>query len=91
MLVTVQIPAALREFCAGEAALPVEASTVSEALKALERDYPTLYIRVCDETGGVRRHVNVFVNGSHARDLEGLASKLEPGDVVTIMQAVSGG
>jgi molybdopterin converting factor small subunit len=89
--VTVRIPTPLRECCAGAAALQLDASDVGEALEILERDYPRLHVRVCDETGAVRRHVNLFVNRSHVRDLDGLSSKLETGDVVTIMQAVSGG
>lgn len=91
MNVTVRIPPPLRECCAGETELPLEASSVGEALEILERDYPALHVRVCDETGAVRRHVNLFVNRSHVRDLDGLSSKLQSGDVVTIMQAVSGG
>jgi molybdopterin converting factor small subunit len=47
---------------------------------------------VCDETGNVRRHVNVFVNSGNTRDLPtGLETRLEPGDVVSILPAVSGG
>ena len=52
---------------------------------------PSLYRSVCDETGAVRRHVNLFVNTSHVRDREGLDTALAPGDVVTILPAVSGG
>ena len=91
MDVTVRIPTPLRECCAGATELPIEASSVAEALSVLERDYPMLHVRVCDETGAIRRHVNVFVNRSHVRDLDGLSSELESGDVLTIMQAVSGG
>jgi molybdopterin converting factor small subunit len=91
MVVTVRIPTPLRECCAGATELPIEASSVAEALSVLERDYPMLHVRVCDETGAIRRHVNVFVNRSHVRDLDGLSSELESGDVLTIMQAVSGG
>lgn len=91
MNVTVLIPTPLRECCAGATELPLEASSVGEALEVLERDYPMLHVRVCDETGAVRRHVNLFVNRSHVRDLDGLSSKLDTGDVLTIMQAVSGG
>jgi molybdopterin converting factor small subunit len=50
-----------------------------------------LHRNICDETGRVRRHINVFVNSSHMRDLEGLDTALAPGDVVTILPAVSGG
>ena len=91
MTVTVRIPTVLRDCCAGRAELPLQVSTVREALAALERDHPSLHVRVCDETGAVRRHVNVFVNQSHIRDLEGLESRVEDGDVLAIMQAVSGG
>jgi len=46
---------------------------------------------VCDETGRVRRHLNVFVNSDNVRDLDGLDTVLKSGDVVTILPAVSGG
>ena len=52
---------------------------------------PPLYRNVCDETGTVRRHVNVFVNSDNVRDRDGLDTALAPGDVVTILPAVSGG
>ncbi|MBA0086518.1 MAG: MoaD/ThiS family protein, partial [Acidobacteria bacterium Pan2503] len=45
----------------------------------------------CDETGKVRRHLNVFVNSDNVRDLDGVDTKLTRGDVVTILPAVSGG
>ena len=41
--------------------------------------------------GAVRRHINIFVNEDHVRDLNDIKTSLEPGDVVTIMTAVSGG
>ena len=44
-----------------------------------------------DETGAVRRHLNVFVNTENVRDLNGVETKLSPGDVLTILPAVSGG
>lgn len=50
-----------------------------------------LYVNVCDETGAVRRHINIFVNELHMRDLDGLDSALAAGDVVIILPAVSGG
>ena len=50
-----------------------------------------MYCNLCDETGALRRHLNLFVNESHMRDRGGLDTVLEPGDVVTILAAVSGG
>jgi MoaD family protein len=91
MSVTIRVPAVLRDCCEGAPELLVSASNLRRALDELERRHPSLYRSVCDETGAVRRHVNVFVNTSHMRDREGLDTALEPGDVVTILPAVSGG
>ena len=61
------------------------------AFEQLEQRYPVLYRNVCDETGAVRRHIGLFVNTSHVRDRDGLDTALVPGDVLTILPAVSGG
>ena len=89
--ITVHIPAPLRAYCAGAAELRLPAANLRAAFEDLERRHPTLYRNICDETGTVRRHVNVFVNTCHMRDYNGLDTALAPGDVVTIMTAVSGG
>ncbi len=60
-------------------------------LAELARLYPKLHRSICDETGGLRRHINLFVNIHHMRDRDGLDTQLAAGDVVTIMTAVSGG
>jgi MoaD family protein len=81
----------LREYCAGAQELVLSARTVREVLEQLERDQPRLYRNLCDETGKVRRHLNVFVNTENARDLDGVDTALAAGDVVTFLPAVSGG
>jgi len=91
MTITIRIPLALRAYARGASEITAAASTVRSALAELERDHPLVYRGVCDETGAVRRHVNVFVNADHVRDLSGLDTALAPGDVLTIMPAVSGG
>lgn len=91
MSVIVYVPALLRRYCNGVPRLTVSAPTVREALAELERAYPALYRGVCDETDTVRRHVNLFVNTSHVRDLQGLDTSLAPGDELTILPSVSGG
>ena len=50
-----------------------------------------LYRNICDETGKVRRHLNVFVNTDNVRDLDDIDTTLTPGDVISILPAVSGG
>ena len=91
MTIAIHVPATLRDCCEGTAELFLSAPSVRVALEELERSHPSLYRSVCDETGAVRRHVNLFVNTSHVRDREGLDTALVPGDVITILPAVSGG
>lgn len=91
MSVRIQIPGPLREYCGGASELPLSAPSVRVALEELERHHPALYRNVCDETGAVRRHIGLFVNTDHMRDRDGLDTPLVPGDVVTILPAVSGG
>jgi sulfur-carrier protein len=81
----------LRDTCGGAAELSLSAASVRAVLEELERSHPALHRSICDETGKVRRHVNLFVNTSHMRDRDGLDTALAPGDEVTIMPAVSGG
>lgn len=87
----VTLSSTLRDFCGGSAQILVAAPTVRAMLEQFERDRPSLYRSVCDETGAVRRHVNVFVNSDNVRDLQGLDTPIGPRDVVTILPAVSGG
>jgi molybdopterin synthase sulfur carrier subunit len=89
--ITLHVLGSLRTYCAGAAQLSISARTVRGALEDLERSQSALYRNVCDETGTVRRHLNVFVNSDNVRDLNGIDTPLRPGDVVTILPAVSGG
>ena len=89
--ITIHVPGPLRTYCAGATQLWISAHTVGAALEELQRSQSALYRNVCDETGSVRRHLNVFVNSDNMRDLDGVDTMLTPGDVVTILPAVSGG
>jgi len=89
--IAIHVPGALRDCCGGASELWLSASSVRAALAELERRHPSLYRSICDETGAVRRHVNLFVNTAHVRDRQGLDTALVPGDVVTILPAISGG
>ena len=81
----------LRAYSGGASTLRLTAVTVGAVLGRLKEHHLALYRSVCDETGAVRRHVNVFVNASNIRDLQALDTPLAPGDVVAIMPAISGG
>ncbi len=91
MSIKIHIPSTLRDCCDGAMELTLSATSVRAALEQIERSYPALYRSVCDETGRVRRHVNLYVNLSDVREREGLDTALVSGDILTILPAVSGG
>lgn len=89
--ITVQIPRELRALCDGSKTIALSASSVRDILEELERRHPAIHRSICDETGRLRRHINLFVNSSLMRERQGLETVLESGDVITILPAVSGG
>lgn len=89
--ITIHVPRALRCYCEGASELMLSAPNVRAVLDELEQRHPSLYGGICDETGAVRRHVNLFVNADHVRDRDGLDTILVPGDEIMILPAVSGG
>lgn len=91
MAVTIHLPGALRGYCDGATQLVATVPNVRAALEHIEGNYPVLYRCICDETGAVRRHINIWINKDHIRELEGLETALVAGDAVTILPAVSGG
>jgi molybdopterin converting factor small subunit len=89
--ITICVSSPLRDFCGSESELRLLASDVRGALDEIERSYPRLYRSICDETGRVRRHVNLYVNDLHMSERDGLDTVLASGDVITLLPAVSGG
>jgi molybdopterin synthase sulfur carrier subunit len=89
--ITIHVPGPLRVYCGGAKTLSLSAASVRSALEQLEQRQPALHRNIRDETGVVRRHVNLFVNSDNVRDLAGLETELAEGDVLTILPAVSGG
>lgn len=89
--IKVYVPPPLRSYCDGATEIFLPAPNVKAVLDQIEQRHPSLYRNICDETGAVRRHMNLFVNSAHVRDRDGLDTALVPGDVVTILPAVSGG
>lgn len=71
--------------------IDVPASTVREAVEAVAERYPKLRPHVFDSEGKIRRHFNVFVNGVHVRDLNGVDTVLKEGDKVILMASSAGG
>jgi MoaD family protein len=91
MAVTVKLPTQLRDAAGGVVSAQVEGGTVGEALEALYTEHGELRERISDETGGLRRFVNVYLKGEDIRFLDGLETAVADGDEVTILPAVAGG
>lgn len=89
--VSVLIPTPLRRFTDGAAKIELEGANVGAVLDALEREHPGIGERLRDESGNIRRFVNVFVNGKNVRDAEGLETSVAPGDEIGIIPAMAGG
>ena len=91
MAVTLRIPTQLRPLAGGNASVEVEAASVADALAALDRAHPGFADRLFDESGKLRRFVNVFVADEDIRFLDGVETMLTAGVVVSIVPAVAGG
>jgi molybdopterin converting factor small subunit len=89
--VTVKLPGLLSPLVGGRSAIDVEAATVRAALDELVRVHPVLAVHLFDETDRLRRHVLCFHNETNTRWADGLSGPVAEGDVLSIIQAVSGG
>ncbi|MDE3206874.1 MAG: MoaD/ThiS family protein [Acidobacteriota bacterium] len=91
MTISVRIPTQLRPLAGGQSTVAVDGSTVGEALKSLEAAHPGFEDRLFDETGKLRRFVNVFVADEDIRFLDGLETPVADGTTLSIVPAVAGG
>lgn len=91
MAVTVRIPQPLRGLTGNQPTVPGSGATLLKCIEQLESAYPGVRERLMDETGQLRRFVNVYVNGDDVRFIDGLATPLKDGDEVSIVPAVAGG
>lgn len=94
MSVAVRVPTILRTYTKGEADVSVEVgddATLGDVIQALEASYPGIGARVLDDTGEIRRFVNVYVDDDDVRFDAGLQTKTPPGTKVSVIPAVAGG
>jgi molybdopterin synthase sulfur carrier subunit len=91
MAVNVKIPTPLRKYTGGNDVLHIDAATVGELLEGMERQHPGIKSKLCDESGKLRRFINVYANQDDIRFLDNLGTALKDGDEVSIVPAVAGG
>ncbi|RMG99228.1 MAG: MoaD/ThiS family protein [Deltaproteobacteria bacterium] len=90
-MATVRIPTPLRKFTGGQETVTVSAGTVRELVDALESAHPGIKERIVDESGAIRRFVNVFVGDEDIRFLDGIDTSVGENDEVSIVPAIAGG
>lgn len=91
MSISVRIPTILRTYTGGESEVSAEGESVSAVIDSLESTYPGLKTRVIDETGALRRFVNVYVGNEDVRFADGLDTTTPEGSQISIIPAVAGG
>jgi len=89
--VVVRVPAVLRSFTCESGEIRVSPGTLAHVLEQLGARHPLLVPRVLTPDGQLRPFVNLFVGRSNARALQGLATEVPAGAIVSILPAVAGG
>lgn len=87
----VRIPTPLRKLTNNEELVEVNASSVGAAIVELQSRYPGIKERLVDETGAIRRFVNVYVNEEDIRFLQNQETPLKTSDEISIIPAIAGG
>ncbi|HMV95667.1 MAG TPA: MoaD/ThiS family protein [Anaerolineales bacterium] len=88
---TVRFPALMKFYVDNQTEFEVQGATVAEVLENILVRYPALKPHLYDAKGELRRHFNIFVNGVHLRELNGLATELQTGDKIILMASAAGG
>lgn len=91
MSVKVRIPTPLQKLTQEKAEVEINASSIQNLIQELDRTYPGIKERICDEKGNLRRFVNVFLNEEDIRFLKKEQTPLKDGDEVSIVPAIAGG
>ena len=91
MSLKVVIPTPLRKYTAGAELVELNAGTVEEVIETLESRFPGIRSSLCDQSGGLRRFINIYVDGEDVRFLENLRTPIRDGSEVAIVPAISGG
>jgi len=91
MGVTVRIPTQLRSLTQGEGTVLAKGESVRDLLNDLEKNFPGMNERLMDDSGDLRRFINVFVGQEDIRFLNGLDTQIGKEEEVSIVPAIAGG
>jgi molybdopterin synthase sulfur carrier subunit len=88
---SVRIPTPLRKLTSDKDEVNISAANIGQLIDEMENQYPGIKSRLCDESGNVRRFINLYVNNEDIRFLKGKETALNEGDIVSIIPAIAGG
>lgn len=91
MSVSVRIPTILRTYTGGAAEVSAEGATLAAVIADLESHHNGIGGRILDDSGKLRRFVNVYVNDDDVRFADGLETAIADGGSISIIPAVAGG
>ena len=91
MSVSVRIPTILRTYTGGDSEVTAQGADLAAVLTDLEANHPGIRARILDDSGEIRRFVNVYVGNEDVRFLDGLATATPDGTQLSIIPAVAGG
>jgi molybdopterin converting factor small subunit len=86
-----KIPNPLRPYVNGQAEVLVRGATAGAALEDMLAQYPAFRPHLCKDDGSLRAFVNLFLNRSNIRDLQGLDTPLQPDDILNLVPSIAGG
>jgi molybdopterin converting factor small subunit len=87
----VRFPAVMKYYVNNQTEFSISAGTTGELIEKIIEQYPSIRFHLVDADGKLRQHFNVFVNGTHIRDLQGLETPLQEEDKVILMASAAGG
>ncbi|HSA64350.1 MAG TPA: MoaD/ThiS family protein [Nitrospira sp.] len=90
-MIKVRIPTPLRPLTKGQGEVEVTAASITDLIDTLNAAHPGIKARLCDDSGELRRFVNIYVNEEDIRFLKGKDTSLKAGDEVSIVPAIAGG
>lgn len=88
---TIRFPNVMKFYVNNQSEFAVTAWTVQEMIDRITEEYPSVKFHLVDSEGQLRKHFNIFVNGIHIRDLQGMDTPLQADDKVILMASAAGG
>ena len=91
MGVSVRIPTPLRKITDGKSEVDAAGGNISQIIDNMEQSYPGIKQKLCDESGAMRKFLNIYLNDEDIRFMDGLATEVREGDTLSLIPAIAGG